>query len=126
MTTKTIGYWVTTGLFTAMLAMSGAMDFTHAPALVEGLHEKLGFPLSFLTILGTAKLLGVVALLVPRFPLLKEWAYAGFTFNLLGAVWTHIAEEGGIGGAIPALVLLGVMAASYALRPESRRIRTAR
>ena len=95
MTTKTIGYWVTTGLFTAMLAMSGAMDFVHAPMLVEGLHEKLGFPLSFLTILGTAKLLGVVALLVPRFPLLKEWAYAGFTFNLLGAAWTHVAEEGG-------------------------------
>ena len=82
----------------------------------------LGYPSYFMTILGAAKLLGVAAVLAPGLPLLKEWAYAGFAFNLIGAVATHIAVADPIGEWLPPLVLLGLGAASYVLRPASRRL----
>lgn len=86
----------------------------------------LGYPEYLMTILGTAKLLGVVALLMPRFPLLKEWAYAGFTFDLLGASASHaFARDPPIETALP-LIILGIAAASYVLRPASRRLQMGR
>jgi hypothetical protein len=81
-------YWLTTGLFCAVLGFSGFAHFTHLEPMVEAM-TKLGYPLYFMTILGSAKLLGVAALLAPGRPLLKEWAYAGFAFNLLGATACH-------------------------------------
>ena len=82
----------------------------------------LGYPDYLMTILGTAKLLGVIALLMPRFPLLKEWAYAGFTFDLLGASASHaFVHDPPMETALP-LIILGIAAASYVLRPASRRL----
>lgn len=117
---KRIGYWAVTGLFVFALGMAGVMDVSRGPDIAEAM-KHLGYPLYFAAILGTWKLLGAVALVVPGAPRLKEWAYAGFCFNLTGAVVSHVAV-GDAGGAVPALVLFTIGAASYALRPDSRRI----
>ena len=85
----------------------------------------MGFPAFVMTILGAAKLLGVLALLVPSRPLLKEWAYAGFAFNLLGATASHGFVGDPLGETLPPLVVLSVGVASYLLRPASRRISAA-
>ena len=88
-----------------------------------GLIERLGYPLYFLVILGIWKLLGAVALVIPRFPRLKEWAYAGVIFDLTGAVASLLAS-GLIGAGTVAypIVMTGVAVASWALRPPSRRL----
>lgn len=83
-------HWVLTGLFALAMLNSAYMYLTHNEYLVGGM-KHLGYPLYLLNILGTAKLLGVLALLQWRFPVLREWAYAGFTINLIGAVWSHAA-----------------------------------
>jgi uncharacterized membrane protein YphA (DoxX/SURF4 family) len=80
-----IAYWVTTALVVFELALGGAWDILRVPQ-VRGLIERLGYPSYFLVILGIWKLLGAVALAIPRFPRLKEWAYAGVLFDLTGAV----------------------------------------
>lgn len=86
----------------------------------------LGYPEYLMTILGTAKLLGVIALLIPSVPLLKEWAYAGFTFDLLGASASHaFVRNPPMETALP-LIILGIAAASYVLRPASRRLQVGR
>lgn len=118
---KTIGYWLTTGLFSAALAGSAIMYLTANPMMVEAVHEGLGYPLHVLPLLGLAKALGVVALMAPGFARLKEWAYAGFTFNLLGASWAHLSVGDGAGEIVAPLVLLGILIGSYVLRPEGRR-----
>ena len=82
---RIIAYWVATALVVFELALGGAWDILHVPQ-VRTLIERLGYPQYFLTILGIWKLLGAVALLIPRFPRLKEWAYAGVFFDLTGAV----------------------------------------
>jgi uncharacterized membrane protein YphA (DoxX/SURF4 family) len=121
MQAKTIGYWATTGIFCAALGFGGFSSLTGA----EEMHQEitgLGFPEYMLTILGVAKLAGVVALLAPGFPRLKEWAYAGFTFDLLGATASHSFAGDPIDATIKPLIVLCLAAASYALRPGSRRL----
>ncbi len=87
-----IAYWVTTALVVSELALGGVWDILRAPQ-VRGLIERLGYPLYFLVILGIWKLLGAVALVIPRFPRLKEWAYAGVFFDLTGAVSSQLARS---------------------------------
>jgi len=82
---QTIAYWVTTALVVFELALGGVWDVLRVPQ-ARGLIERLGYPPYFLIILGIWKLLGAVALVVPKFPRLKEWAYAGVIFDLTGAV----------------------------------------
>jgi len=118
---RIIAYWVTTGLLVFELALGGAWDVLRVPQ-VRGLIERLGYPPYFLVILGIWKLLGAVALLVPRFPRLKEWAYAGVIFDLTGAV-ASLLTSGLIDAGTLAypIVMTGVTVASWALRPPSRR-----
>ncbi len=117
-----IAYWVTTALVVFELALGGVWDLLRVPQ-VRGLIERLGYPPYFLVILGIWKLLGAVALVIPRFPRLKEWAYAGVFFDLTGAVASLFAS-----GLIDAgtmaypIVMTGVAVASWALRPSSRRL----
>jgi len=119
---RIIGYWVTTALVVFELAMGGVWDVLRVPQ-VRGLIERLGYPPYFLVILGFWKLLGAAALVIPRFPRLKEWAYAGVIFDLTGAVASLLAS-----GLIDAgtlaypIVMTGVTVASWALRPPSRRL----
>ena len=119
---RIIAYWVTTALVVSELALGGVWDILRVPQ-VRALIERLGYPLYFLVILGTWKLLGAVALVIPRFPCLKEWAYAGVFFDLTGAVASQWAS-GLLDAATMAypLVMTGVAVASWALRPPSRRL----
>src|SRR5690606_11990245 len=82
----------------------------------------LGYPLYLLSILGVWKILGVVAILVPKFPLLKEWAYAGFFFAMSGAAISHITAGQSFAEAVPSLVLLVMTVLSWYFRPPDRRM----
>jgi len=82
----------------------------------------LGYPVYLLTILGTWKILGVVAVLIPKFPLLKEWAYAGFFFIMTGAIFSHIASGDSINEIFPSLLLLILTVVSWYFRPADRKI----
>jgi len=121
---RTIGYWVATGLLGFAFAAGGLGDLSRSPEVMEGMTH-LGYPAYFATILGAWKVLGAVALLVPRFPRLKEWAYAGIIFDLTGAAASHAASGDSVGKVITPLVLVAIAAASWALRPESRKLASA-
>jgi uncharacterized membrane protein YphA (DoxX/SURF4 family) len=117
-----IVYWVTTALVVFELTIGGAWDILRVPQ-VRGLIERLGYPPYFLVILGTWKLLGAVALVIPRFPRLKEWAYAGVFFDLTGAVVSLFASGlTNVGAMAYPILMIGVAVASWALRPPSRRL----
>ena len=119
---RIIAYWVTTALVVFELALGGAWDLLRVPQ-VRDLIERLGYPLYFLVILGIWKLLGAVALVIPRFPRLKEWVYAGVIFDLTGAV-ASLSASGLVDAGTTAypIVMMGVTVASWALRPPSRRL----
>jgi hypothetical protein len=121
MKARSIAYWVTTVLFALAMGASGIADLVHAPPLVEGFGH-LGYPVYLLTLLGVWKMLGIVAMLAPGFPRLKEWAYAGFFFELTGAVFSHVAASDPNFAPPIALALLGL--ASWALRPSNRMLGT--
>ena len=122
MNKRVIGYWLLTGLFCLAMGAGGTMNLMRADVQKEAM-TALGYPEYLMTILGVAKLLGVIALLIPGVPLLKEWAYAGFTFDLLGASASHAFVGDPIAETIVPLVVLGLAVGSYCLRPESRRLR---
>ena len=85
-------YWVFTGLFAAMMFMSAVPDIFSNTIAVKGMHGDLGYPLYFIPFIGIAKALGVIAILVPGYPRIKEWAYAGLTFDLVGATYSIISS----------------------------------
>jgi uncharacterized membrane protein YphA (DoxX/SURF4 family) len=119
---KLIGYWVATAYFAFTMLMAGIGELSASHDLVQiAVHE--GYPVYLLTILGVWKLLGVIALLVPGFPRLKEWAYAGFFFDLTGAAVSGIVRGGypdpGTVIWLPIILTL-ILLASWALRPPSR------
>ena len=116
-----IVYWTTTILFTLFMTFGGVMDLIQPPAMMEGVH-KLGYPPYLCDILGFWKLLGVFALLVPGFLLVKEWAYAGFFFNLTGASFSHYMVDDPLPNTVIPLVALAVLIISWKTRPASRRI----
>lgn len=123
MTTRaqTIGYWVATALGALALGGSGFGNLSKAPEVVAAL-SALGYPEYFPTILGVWKVLAAVAMLVPGVPRLKEWAYAGVFFAMTGAVASHVLAGDPATAGIAPLVILSVVAASYALRPADRRL----
>ena len=95
------------------------MDVARPPEAVIGM-QKLGYAPHFMLILGVWKVLGAIAILIPRTPRLKEWAYAGIIFDLTGAAASHAAVGDPTWSVCLPLVLCVVTAASYMLRPESR------
>jgi uncharacterized membrane protein YphA (DoxX/SURF4 family) len=117
---KTTLYWISTVLLTAVLLFGGVMDVLRAPPVVQPI-AALGYPLYLASILGVWKLLGALAIASPGLPRLKEWAYAGVLFDLSGAAASHaISGDPAANVAVP-LVLLAIAAASWALRPATRR-----
>jgi len=114
-------YWVAT--------LWAALGMT-ATAMVQLFHLKtktdfitpLGYPDFFLKIIGVWKLLGVIAILLPGFPLLKEWAYAGFFFLMSGAIFSHMAHGDPFSDIIPSLWLLILIVVSWYFRPTDRRL----
>ena len=120
---RIIAYWITTGLVALAFLSGGIFDAIQAPQAVE-IMKHLGYPAYFASIIGVWKVLGAVAILAPRTPLVKEWAYAGIVFDVTGAAISHGAI-GDFKDIVAPLILLGVAAASWALRPESRRLKRA-
>ena len=115
-------YWVTTGFLAFGMLAQGLAQTSHTDGYVEMIIVHLGYPLYFLDIIGVWKILGVIAILIPGFKLLKEWAYAGFFFVMSGAVFSHIAAGDSVISTIPALVLLILIADSWYFRPADRKI----
>jgi hypothetical protein len=120
MSGKAIAYWSTTLIFAAFMAYNAYAYLSRDPKMMAAMFS-LGYPPYFPIILGIAKILGVIAILVPSAPRTKEWAYAGFTFTMIGAFFSHLASGQQREAALPIAVLI-VMAASYLLRPPMRRI----
>jgi hypothetical protein len=122
---RMIAYWITTILVAFFIGSGGAAQIAQYLGNRHGVVPLLGYPMYFFAILGFWKVLGAIAILVPRFPRLKEWAYAGIFFDLTGAA-ASCAAVGGYGAygfhVIAPLVLTVLMVASWALRPESRTI----
>ena len=120
-TVKTIAYWLTTVLGPTSFVIGGVLGMRQSPEVVAGIHH-LGYPLYFATLLSAWKLLGAIAITAPGLPRVKEWAYAGFAFDLTGAAISHAAVGDSTGDIVAPLVFLALVAASYLLRPESRRM----
>jgi hypothetical protein len=118
---KSIAYWGCTGLLALAMTAGGLADLARPDAILTTI-SKLGYPTYFLTIIGVAKLLGVAAITVPGLPRLKEWAYAGFAIDLIGATWSHLAVGDPPAEVAPAVALLVVTFASWWLRPDDRRL----
>lgn len=114
MDTKKIAHIALTALFVIAILPGAIMNIIQPQVVVE-MAGVLGVPLALLTLLGVWKLLGVIALVAPRFERIKEWAYAGFFFDLTGAAYLH-AAAGDFGGIAPPLVILTVLMGSYLLR----------
>lgn len=117
-------YWIFTALAAAWLLAGGIFDMLHKPAAVDILHT-LGYPVYLCGILGPAKLLAVCALLYPRTRLLREWAYAGVTFNMIGAFCSHLAVHDAFPATLAPVLLLVLALGSYLLRPVAFRLRPA-
>ena len=122
---NTMSYWATTSLIALETFLGGVVDLTRGrTGVVSGLFvtqvvTSLGYPVYILAIIGIFKIPGAVTIVVPGFLRLKEWAYAGIVFELLGAVASH-AARGNWRDSIAPLSLLSVAIASWALRPASR------
>jgi hypothetical protein len=116
MTTKhlRITYWIVTLLFASLQAWSAFSYLVEAPRMTATI-TGLGYPIYFMKLLGVAKLCGIAAILYGGFPTLKEWAYAGFTFDTVGAFWSHAAHGDGVLVASVPLVFLAVQLVSYFL-----------
>ena len=121
-------YWIATIWLALGMLSTGTLQLLKmkaegavAPPGVYGITH-LGYPVYLLTILGVWKILGVIAVLIPKFPLLKEWAYAGFFFAMTGAVISHIVSGDSAKEIIPSLLLLILTVVSWYFRPESRKI----
>jgi DoxX-like protein len=106
-------YWIFTGLFAAFMAFSAIPDVLLTDEAVAFMKTLLGLPNYLTQFIGIAKLLGVIAILVPGFPRIKEWAYAGFAFDLTGAVYCVIAAAGMNGGVFFMLVPISLGTVSY-------------
>jgi len=114
-------YWIATIWLALAMVASGLQQIFHSKGFVD-IVVPLGYPLYFLTILGVWKILGVIAILIPGFGLVKEWAYAGFFFAMSGAVVSHIAMGAPFMEVVPSLTLLAMTLLSWYFRPADRKI----
>lgn len=106
-------YWVFTILFAFVMFGSAIPDVLMQPAAVKGMHEGLGYPIYFVPFIGVAKTLGVIAILIPGFPRLKEWAYAGLTFDLIAATYSLYCTPQPDGPWYFMLIFLALAACAY-------------
>ena len=118
---KTIAYWTVTALLVVPLFLGAVLDVASPPDVVQ-FFAGLGYPAYIGPIVGTWKILATVAILAPRLPRLKEWAYAGVFFDLTGAAISQAVTGHDAGQVLFPLVLVSLAIASWALRPAQRRI----
>ena len=114
-------YWVAT-LFLSIGMLAGGIQQMLQIGGYNEIVTRLGYPLYMLSILGVWKILGVIAILVPKFPIVKEWAYAGFFFVMTGAAISHIAMKEPFVEVVPSLTLLTSIIASWYFRPVNRKV----
>lgn len=114
-------YWIATIWLALGMVSTGIVQLLKVKEEVD-MFMHLGYPAYLLTILGVWKLLGVIAVLIPKFPLLKEWAYAGFFFAMSGAVLSHIAIGDGAKELFGPTLLIVLTAVSWYFRPEGRKL----
>ena len=113
-------YWIATIWLALGMLSTGIVQLFKVKDEVNNIID-LGYPVYFLTILGTWKILGVIALLTPKFPMLKEWAYAGFFFAMSGAIFSYIAAGEPVKAIFPSLLLLVLTVISWYFRPVERK-----
>jgi len=118
---KTIAFWTTTIFGPTSFVIGGAIGLLGGEQVAAGV-QHLGYPMYFASILGFWKLAGAIVITAPGLPRLKEWAYAGFLFDLTAAAVSHAAVGDGTADIVTPLVFLALVAASYVLRPDSRRL----
>lgn len=114
-------YWSVT-IFLSIGMLAGGIQQMLQIGGYNEIVSNLGYPLYLLSIIGSWKILGVIAVLIPKYPLLKEWAYAGFFFVMSGALISHLAVGQAFTEAIPSLILLIAIVLSWYLRPADRKI----
>lgn len=114
-------YWTVT-IFLSIGMLAGGIQQMLQIGGYNEIVTGLGYPLYLLSIIGIWKILGVMAILIPKFPLVKEWAYAGFFFAMSGAFISHLAVGQAFTEAVPSLILLVVTVLSWYFRPADRRI----
>ncbi len=114
-------YWIATGWLALGMLSSGIVQLIRLDEEVA-MMTHLGYPLYFLTILGVWKMLGVITVLIPGFPLVKEWAYAGFFFVMSGAVFSHLASGDGAKEFFGPVLLLVLTVVSWYFRPANRKV----
>ncbi len=115
---RKVCYWVSTGLLAALSVFAAFTYLSGSPQAVQGFAH-VGYPQQLRIILGIAKLLGAITLVVPGLPKLKEWAYAGFTFAWISACVAHYLAKDGPKAFMP-LILLVLLVVSYVTRPSNR------
>ena len=114
-------YWIATIWLALGMVSTGTVQLLRLQEDVD-LMTRLGYPIYFLTILGVWKILGVVVVLAPKYPLLKEWAYAGFFFAMSGAVFSHLASGSGAKDLFGPALLIILTVVSWCFRPADRKI----
>jgi len=114
-------YWIATIWLALGMVSTGLVQLLQVKEEVD-MMTHLGYPLYFLTLLGIWKMLGVITVLLPKFPLLKEWAYAGFFFAMSGAAFSHLAIGDGAKEFFGPLLLLILTIVSWYFRPADRKI----
>jgi hypothetical protein len=117
---KTIAYWVTTGLLVFCMT-GGFFELLSLETTVDGI-TRLGYPSYIVPALGLGKVLAIFAILWPGLPRLKEWAYAGIFFNMMGALVSHVARNDAAWTVVVSVAVAAITLASWALRPQSRRL----
>lgn len=110
----TLAYWIVTGLMALYMSLGAGLDVVGA-ADARALITHLGYPLYFMPYIGVLKLLGIIAVLVPGYARLKEWAYAGLLFDVTGALYSAIAVGDALPTWIPAFLGIVLIGGSYAL-----------
>ena len=113
MKTTKILYWVFTILFAAVMFLSGIPALLKTADEVKGIHDGLGYPIYFIPFIGLAKMLGAVAILIPGYPRIKEWAYAGLTFDLIAATYSLYCVPPPQGSWYFMFIFLALAAAAY-------------
>lgn len=114
-------YWIATIWLALGMVSTGAVQLIKRKEEVD-MFTLLGYPVYFLTILGVWKMLGVIAVLIPGFPVLKEWAYAGFFFAMSGAVTSHIASGSSASELFGPFLLVVLTVVSWYFRPADRKV----
>ena len=106
-------YWIITGIVCLMLGFGSIFNVMSTPEAVELISHRLGYPEYLVPFLGVAKLLGIFVILIPGFPRLKEWAYAGLVYDIMGAMYSHISIGAPVSEWAPLFIIILFLSGSY-------------